>query len=184
MGIFILIIIVLVFGIGIGFMMGFSRAMREAARNLQSPSRSLCIIGRIAIVIGIIALIAEVCVSLYTWHFIRTAQRTTGTVIQMTTEIGTNSDSNSRGTAPIFEFMDANGQIHTIASHVYSYPPQFHVGDVVTVLYRKEDPQGAEIDSFMQIWLFSMILGITTVVDLLVGSVLLLWPMIAGRFKR
>ncbi|HEY3760193.1 MAG TPA: DUF3592 domain-containing protein [Verrucomicrobiae bacterium] len=181
MGVLILICIVLIFGIGIGCMMGFSRAMREAARNAQTSGGVPRISAPIVIILGTITIIAAICFSLYTWHFVRKAQRTTGTVIEMVADKGRSSDS--RGTAPVFQFHDVNGQSYTITSSLYSSPPEFRVGDVVSILYLKENPRQAHIDSFWQLWFFPVILGFIGVVDLLAGTVFLFWPGIIGRFR-
>ena len=178
MGTLILVIVVLAAGISLGFMIGFSRAMREAARSIHGTKRP--VIAKIVIGLGCAALIGALATALHTWHFTRIAQRTSGAVIEMRQQ--TDKDSGSVSYAPTFRFQDATGAQHTVSSSFYSSPPEFHVGDSVTVLYRGDDPQTARIDSYWQVWGLPSLLGIIGSIELPVGIVVLLWPKITGRF--
>jgi hypothetical protein len=179
MGIFILIIVVLMAGISLGFMLGFSRSMRGAARSLhgnRGPN-----IAWVVIILGCAALVGALGTMLYTWNFTRFAQRTSGTVIQMREQADKNSGSMSY--APTFRFQNDSGSPHTVSSGFFSSPPEFHVGDVVTVLYRRDDPQDARIDSYWQVWGLPSLLGIGGCIELPIGLIVLFWPKIIGRFN-
>ena len=178
MGTVILIFVVLLAGIFIGFMIGFSRAMREAASRIQPP-RDL-VVGKIMIVLGFAVLFIALGTTVHTWHFTRIAKRTTGTVIEMLP--ATDKDSGSVSYAPTFQFQDATGAQHTVSSSLYSSPPVFHVGDSVAVLYRSDDPQTARIDSRMQLWGLSILLALIGSLELPIGFVVLFWPKIKARF--
>lgn len=178
MGIFILITVVLVAGISFGFMLGFSRAMREAASRVHGTRRPT--IAWVVIVLGCAALIGALGTTLYTWHFTRIAQRTSGTVIEMLAQ--TDKDG-STTYAPTFRFQDATGSPHTVSSALFSSPPEFHVGDAVTVLYRSDAPQDAKIDSYWQVWGLPTLLGLCGSIELPVGLIVLFWPKITGRFR-
>ena len=180
MGILILIMVVLTAGISIGFMLGFSRAMREAANRIHGTKRP--VIAKLVIGLGCAALVGALATSLHTWHFTRIAQRASGTVIEMRQQ--TDKDSGSVIYAPTFRFQDATGAQHTVSSGFYSSPPEFHVGDGVTVLYRGDDPQTARIDSYWQVWGLPSLLGIIGSIELPVGLVILFWPKITGRLRR
>ncbi|HEY4417729.1 MAG TPA: hypothetical protein VGO57_18700 [Verrucomicrobiae bacterium] len=108
MGTLILIIAVLVVGISVGFMLGFLRSMRESARQVQGTRRPT--IAWVVIVLGCAALVGALGTMLYTWHFTRVAQRTSGTVIEMREQ--TDKDSGSICYAPTFRFQDAGGSSH------------------------------------------------------------------------
>jgi len=178
MAIAILIVVVLVAGIFIGFMIGFSRAMREAASRVQAPIYP--VIGKIMIILGFVVLFIAVAATLHTWHFTRIAKRATGTVVEMLQQ--TDKDSGSVSYAPTFRFQDATGTQHTVTSSLYSSPPEFHVGDNVAVLYRSDDPQTARIDSRMQVWGLPIVLVILGSIELPIGFVFLFWPKIKTRF--
>ena len=179
MGIFILIIVVLVAGISFGFMLGFSCSMREVARSLHGTRRPT--VAWVVIILGCAALVGALGTMLYTWHFTRVAERTSGTVIEMREQ--TDKDSGSICYAPTFRFQDAGGSPHTVSSGVFSSPPEFHVGDVITVLYRRDAPQDARIDSYWQVWGIPSLLGIGGCIELPVGLSMLFWPKIIGRFR-
>jgi len=179
MGTLILIFVVLVAGISIGFMIGFSRAMREAASKIHGTKRP--VIAKIVIGLGGAALIGGLATALHTWHFTRIAARTRGTVTEMRPQ--TDRDSGSVSYAPTFRFQDAAGVEHTVSSSFYSSPPEFHAGDRVTVLYRADDPQSARIDGYWQVWGVPSLLGIIGSLELAVGVVVLFWPKLTGRFR-
>jgi len=180
MGTIILIFIVLVAGISFGFMLGFSRAMREAASRIHGAKRP--VIARLIIGLGCLALVVALVTSLYSWRFTRVAQRTSGTVIEMREH--PDKDSGSISYAPTFRFQDGRGAEHTIASSFFSSPPEFRVGDRIDVLYRADAPKLACIDSYWQVWGLPSLLGIIGSIELPIGLVIFLWPKITGRFGR
>jgi hypothetical protein len=179
MGTLILILVVLVAGISFGFMLGFSRAMREAASRIHGTKRP--VIARLLIGVGCLALVVALATSLHTWHFTRVAQRTSGTVIEMRED--TDKDSGSVSYAPTFRFQDATGAEHTVASSFFSAPPEFRVGDRVGVLYRAGSPKAARIDSYWQVWGLPSLLGIIGSIELPIGLVILFWPKITARLR-
>ena len=178
--ILILIIVVFVLGIFLGFMIGFSRAMREAAKTTQSKIRPVMAWNVVGI--GCLALIGALVTSLYTWHFTRIAERTTGTVIEMVPHAGHDPNGDAYAPTPTFRFQDARGVQHTVASH-FSSSPEFHVGDSVKVLYLPNDPQRARIDTCLQVWGLLIGLGIFGGYSLPLGLVMLFWPTITARFR-
>lgn len=80
------------------------------------------------------------------------AERTEGTVIRLA------GNGPRRGTAPVVEFF-LDGNRREFQSWLSTSPPQFNVGDKVTVLYDPNDPQRASIESFVTLWLFPTIFG-------------------------
>ncbi|HSY17399.1 MAG TPA: DUF3592 domain-containing protein [Candidatus Acidoferrales bacterium] len=175
------IVIVLVIGIGIGFMLGFSRAMREAANRLQqrNDAKHTAFVGRLVLVLGLACLIVDLGVSVHTWHFKQVAQHASGTIIEMLQDKG--KDSGGTSYAPTFRFQDANGMTHTVSSSMYTSPPEFHVGDIVPVLYQGDRPQAARIDSYWQVWGQATLLGIIGGLTAIFGSVTLFWPKLKAR---
>jgi hypothetical protein len=179
MGIFIIIIFAFVAGVCFGFMLGVSRTMREAASQSHGTRRP--IIAWVVIGLGCAVLIGAFGTMLYSWHFIRVAQRTSGTVIEMREHAG--KDSGDISYAPTFRFQDASGASYTVSSSIFSAPPEFHVGDTVPVLYLHDDTRNAKIDSYWQVWMMPSLLGIIGGIDLPVGLIILFWPKIIGRFR-
>ena len=181
MSTFILIVIIVAFvgGSVLGLMLGFSRAMREAANRLQETTRP--IIARLFVILGCIFLVGALATSLHTWRFTHIAQRTTGTVIALRQQ--TNKDTDGFVYAPTVRFEDAGGVQYTVSSSLYSSPPEFQVGDAVAVLYRGDDPQSARIDRYSQLWGLPTVLGILGTSQLFVGLVLLFWRKLTERFR-
>ncbi|OQB90703.1 MAG: hypothetical protein BWX84_01763 [Verrucomicrobia bacterium ADurb.Bin118] len=167
----ILIVLVsgIVFGVILGFMIGFSRSMREAAKQIHGAKNPL--VPKLFIGTGCVLLVAASATAIHTWHFTRTAQRTTGTILEMRQK--TDKGSGDVTYAPTFQFEDAAGAQHTVASSFYSSPPEFHVGDNVSVLYRPDAPRRARIVSFRQLWALPIVLGVMGVVAVPLGVILL-----------
>ena len=61
--------------------------------------------------------------------------------------------------APTFTFKAEDGRAYSVTSGVASNPPSFAVGQEVQVRYTKINPESAEIDSFWQLWLVSVVCG-------------------------
>lgn len=182
MGIIILVIIILIAGINLGFLLGFSRAMREAANNLNRPRIS--VFGPFAAVFGGVGLLIALGFGIYSLHFTLAAARTNGTVIEMQSEVEKQDDSTITSYAPTFRFQDAAGVQHTVSSSFFQSPPGFHVGDAVVVLYLPNHPQTAHIDDFWELWGFPAFGGILGAVLLLVGLIVMAWPKWTARFKK
>ncbi len=60
---------------------------------------------------------------------------------------------------PQFRFTAADGQLHTVTSNSGSRPPAYEVGEKVEVLYSAADPGEAVINSFMGLYIPSLVLG-------------------------
>ena len=91
--------------------------------------------------------------------FVLKASTTIGTVTGA--EPRTSSSSDGMGStivyAPTVRFQTANGQqVDFVAGVATSAPPQ--VGRSVQVLYQKDNPQKAQIKSFVHLWLGPLVL--------------------------
>lgn len=51
---------------------------------------------------------------------------------------------------PMAEFVDAGGQVRRVRFRVRSDPPAHRAGEQVGVLYHRDDPGGARIDTFRE----------------------------------
>ncbi len=71
------------------------------------------------------------------------------------------TQSSKGGTSykPVFRFTDRNDKVHTVTGSLSSSPPSYRPGEAVSVLYRTDDPDGAQIDSFMESWFLPLIFG-------------------------
>jgi uncharacterized protein DUF3592 len=86
---------------------------------------------------------------------VATAARADGTVI----ELIESRDADSQSFHPRVRFITAKGESVEFTSSVGSNPAGFDIGEHVTVLYDPSDPQGARIDSFVQLWFVPLFLG-------------------------
>ncbi|MDB5326798.1 MAG: hypothetical protein JWM57_2367 [Phycisphaerales bacterium] len=73
-----------------------------------------------------------------------------------------------------FEYTDTAGQKRNGVSSWSSNPPRYAVGDAVEVLYLPIDPKTAQLRSFGELWLGTLICSIL-VVPPLVASAIFLW---------
>lgn len=85
-----------------------------------------------------------------------------------------------RNGCPTVEFYTETGARVRYRSNTCSTPPAFALGEPVNVFYAPENPADVQIDSFVENWLGSLILGAFGAVTLLV-SLLILIPGIQGR---
>lgn len=88
--------------------------------------------------------------------FLRTAQPTTGTIVEL---IERESDDGDTLFAPVYTFVDTTGRTNRVISSSASYPPVGLVGDKISVLFDPENPSRAELDRFFDLWGFTAIGG-------------------------
>lgn len=100
------------------------------------------------------------------YSVVSVSQRAEGSVIRLVGNVRKGS------VAPVAEFF-VDGKRHEFQSWLYTSPPQFDVGDKVSVLYDPGDPQRCRIESFVTLWLFPTIFGGIGAVMLVVSSALL-----------
>jgi hypothetical protein len=181
MGILILVLVVLATGVWLGFLLGFSKSMREVAKQTQARSNRP-LIGRLFVGAGCVCLVVAIGATLYSWNFIRTALRTTGTVIEMREQ--TDKETGDKLHAPTVAFHDPDGTERRITSNLYSDPPLHRVGDTVPVLYQPDAPDSARVDGFWYHWGLTTIAGLLGGLQLSVGLVVLHWPKITARLRR
>jgi hypothetical protein len=114
-------------------------------------------------------------------HFVSRATRTNGRITQLVER--RDSDSGNTNLYPVFVFSDATGLEHTIYSNTGSYPPSFHVGENVGILYLPGAPENAVIDGFIYIWIVPLVTGILAIAHGTAGLVIWFWPQIIERFR-
>ena len=113
-------------------------------------------------------------------HFVRSAARTEGRVIQ----IEERKAEYGKVYAPIFAFRDATGAEHTVQSHTVSNPPEYQVGDTVGVLYPPSSPEDAETDTFFSNWGTPLITGLLAAFYMPLGLLMWHWPSIIQRLRQ
>lgn len=134
--------------------------------------------------IGIILLLAGLGLSVgalvsrsRTQRFVRSALQTQAQVTGLEQRRGNQS---TRMYHPVLRYKTQEGTEHEVVSAVGSNPAPYKPGDTVTVLYDPARPEEVRIHTFLQVWLFPLVLGGLGVTFFLVGGGLLL----LGRMSR
>lgn len=133
--------------------LSFSFTHGVAPKSRQIVTLFLLVFGTIFVAIGL----ATCCES---YWFVRHSVSAQGNVIELRLVTQTDSDGQeSTGYAPVFTFIAQNGNPYTAISRSNSNPPQYKVGDSITVLYEPDNPSRARIDSFLDLWFLPVIFG-------------------------
>lgn len=125
-------------------------------------------------VLAVIFLATASSAALHTRSFLRQAVTGTATVIELKWIEDTDANTNRRvGTYhPVFRFLATDDQTYTVQSQVGSNPAPFEINQIVPIVYPRESPTAARINSFWQLWLFPVIfagLGGTFALMALIG---------------
>ncbi len=152
-----------------------SRIKSHRRRSSDAGSKDLFL----AIVFGLFGLIFSLVgagMAWSSWSVVSVAQRAEGTVIRQVRQeqpVGQMEQVGmERSVAPVVEFF-VGGERHEFQSGLSTSPPQFDVGDKVTVLYDPQDLAVCRIDSFVTLWLFPAIFGGIGVVLLTIIGILI-----------
>ena len=147
--------------------MFFKRPSRQYIAGMMIGGGSICaLIALVSLVVG--------------WHFVRSAARADGRVIQMVERAG----EHGKLYAPVFVFRDSSGVEHTVHSETASDPPQHQVGDTVRILYSPHNPQDAKTDRFFSLWGLPFVTGVLAAFYLPVGLLVWHWPSIIQKFRH
>jgi len=127
----------------------------EFRKPFSLPSRLGCWLFLAA---GCCLLVAGLVSAIDTARFLRRSTSAAGTIVRM--RIGHHSDTGSADYAPVFSFTASNGRGYSVESHNFSNPPEFSVGQNIKVLYDRDHPEHARIDTHWQIWAIEEVLGL------------------------
>ena len=90
-------------------------------------------------------------------RFVQSSEKATGTVVALVEK--QDAENKSTTYAPVFTFTTTDGLVQSITSSISSSPAGFSVGEQVPILYRRDDPAGAKVDSFWQLWFLPILLA-------------------------
>jgi len=123
-----------------------------------------------ALLLGLAFVVAALYFARETHTLQRDGGRAIGTIVDERTQrkltVSPTSTQFSVTHAPIVEFADKSGQTLRFKSKLWS-SGSAGVGEQVAVLYNKADPADARIDSFLENWFLTIVLGILGVCSLL-----------------
>lgn len=125
---------------------------RGAAGTLRTPRKGARVVAITLGLIGFLFLCIGGGFGVYSHLKAQDAERVEGAVVKLERTGGKGS------TRPVVHFQ-VNGQSFGISGTVSSSPPAYQVGEKVTVLYKRDNPGDAQIDSFVERWLFPVIFG-------------------------
>lgn len=128
-----------------------------------------------AVIVGPLSGLFALGFAIYTANFISHAIHTTGTVTNIT---GITDENKNATYTPTFVFKTQSGQMISTQSNVSSNPPDFALGQQVSVLFDPNDPAHAEINTTVQLWLVPIICGTLSILFTPVGIILLRKPRI------
>ena len=100
--------------------------------------------------IGCILLIISIIFTKSRFDFIDRSERVLGEVVGL---------QGYDTVAPVIEFTSLTGERFTFVGSVSSSPPAYAVGEDVDVIYERDTPQDALINSFFQLYFVSLITG-------------------------
>lgn len=91
------------------------------------------------------------------WKLRRNGTRTMGTVVL----ISTSGMTTDKAYYPVVEFKtDTGDKIKFRGSTGMAYSPAYQQGQLVKVIYSRQDPWNAKIDNFEQFWLGPVSIGL------------------------
>ncbi|MFG1948111.1 DUF3592 domain-containing protein [Nonomuraea sp. NPDC048826] len=136
------------------------------------------LVGGIFALAGLVLLCVTIVLAVSTASFLASAERTDGTVVELTARTSTtrNSDGYLRRSTtwyPTVEFT-AGGRQYSFESSTGNNPPAYAKGESVPVAYDPADPSDAQIASFWSAYLGPVITGALGLVFTPVGTLLFL----------
>jgi len=139
--------------------------------------KTIKIIKYLFLILGIGLLTGSLLIYRSTSSFLAEATHAEGTVVKL---MESHSD-NSTTYRPVVCFSDLNGNETVFVSSTGSYPPSYTKGEKVDVLYPKNRPQNAIINSFFSIWGGTVIIGGLGGVFFLISASMFLVPALKTR---
>jgi len=97
------------------------------------------------------------------------AERVSGEVVELELRGGGAGSRRSYAYYPKIKFTTPAGQQMVFSSSSGAKPPAYKVGEKVEVYYNADDPGGAMVNSFMSLWMISVILAVFGLVIFAVG---------------
>lgn len=129
---------------------------------------SVSLVFNIFLVIGGVILIVGSVLSYKTWKFTKTAEKTTGKVVDLITS---RSSSGNRSTTykPVVIYVDNNGRDHRYIASFSSNPPAYEIGEWVDLYYDPANPGEAQLAGWGE-YLGGMIAGALGLVFTCIGG--------------
>lgn len=137
-------------------------------RILGFVRRSCC---RACLIAGPCLLAVGLGFTAYTTWFLHHSATIKGTIVSLREVHDAQDDSITY--APVFTFTASDGRSYAVSSNTGNNPPAFTTGQPIDIRYNPTNPNGAKIDTFLQLWLFPLVFAILGALATAFGYVLL-----------
>jgi hypothetical protein len=161
----------------------FDKEFEEASRELERQSAQFPkIIITVFLAIAVLMLVIATISTVSTIRSLSREESATGQVVDMTVRQSRDSETQviTDYYYPVVEFDLPDGTHKQVQLSQGSWPPEYEIGEPVTILYDPEHPLDARIKSFSSMLLMWILPGITGIVGVAFLSVTLL----VGRFMN
>ena len=128
------------------------------------PSKLLWLIGGMMMFIGM-GMIGN------TVLFVSNSLTTKGRVVALHWQYVTGSDASR----PVIEFVSEKENTIRFSPNISSNPPMYDIGEIVEVIYDPQNPQNANIDQFLILWLSPLTIFLVGVGMVTLGVVIPMW---------
>ncbi|MBM3124058.1 MAG: DUF3592 domain-containing protein [Chloroflexi bacterium] len=139
--------------------------MKAGGKNSIDPEK--LILGIFSAAAGILLIVALIS-SVRTIEQLSREKSTTGRVVDIVRQeyLSEQDRTVEMYYFPVVDFASEDGRRHTVQLSEGSSPPSHEVGDVVTILYDRDNPAQARIRSFMGSMVMWILPGITGIIGL------------------
>lgn len=121
---------------------------------------------------------------IHTQNFVKAAASTEGVVLELKPVESSSTNSGGYTYAPVVKFKTPDGKNIHFKSSTSSNPPEFSVGQTVPVLYNRSNPQEAQVDSFVQLWLLPTVFGGFGIIFMGVGATLIVSSLLSKKKEK
>lgn len=151
---------------------------------MKTADKTLTIITAVFSLIGATFFGIALFSFIHTQNFIKTAASSEGVVLELKTVESSLRKSRGFTYAPVVKFKTPDGKDIQFQSSTSSNPPEFSVGQTVPVLYNRSNPQEAQVDSFVQLWLLPTVFGGFGIIFMVVGATLFVIPLLSNKNEK
>lgn len=140
------------------------------------------ITGVIFLLIGLGVLVGDFFMVSGNLSFLNNSLKADGNVVRIVQS--RSSDNGNFMYSPEISFTDALGQTITFDSNISSSVSTYQVGEKVSVLYNKNNPQDAKINTFFQLWFGPILMTFLGAIFFIVGLLTLVFQAKKASLKK
>ena len=107
------------------------------------------------VLVGSMLLLFAVRTFIETIIFLSSAEKTKGKIVSF---IESRNNDGLKMHLPVFDYQTGLGKTYRQKAEVASNPPEYKIGEAVTILFMKKSPQNSRLKSFSELWLITAVL--------------------------